>query len=186
VNELVKQWPAYLAYVISFATIGIMWINHHRLLTLITHADHAFLLLNTYLLFWIAFVPFPTSLLAEYIPRESEVAMIGARVYSGMGVMLAVAFNLLWRYAARKNRLLDKRANPDSVSAVSRSYAFGPLVYLLALALAFVSAQASVALNMLLALFFALPDVSRRSIYDGHSGQGSGVRDQSLPENTDL
>src|SRR5437867_9334610 len=52
VKTLRDQWPAYLAYVISFATIGIMWINHHKLLTLITHSDHAFLLLNTFLLFW--------------------------------------------------------------------------------------------------------------------------------------
>ena len=74
-----------------------------------------------------------------------------------MGVMIAVAFNLMWRYAAHKNRLLDKKANPDWIRAVSRSYAFGPLLYLIALALAFVSATASVALNMLLALFFALP-----------------------------
>src|SRR5207248_9103881 len=64
-DRLAKLWPFYLAYVISFATIGIMWINHHRLLTLITHSDHVFLLLNTFLLFWISFVPFPTSLLAE-------------------------------------------------------------------------------------------------------------------------
>src|SRR5438067_1374280 len=117
----VDLWPRYLAYVVSFATIGIMWINHHKLLTLITHSDHVFLLLNTFLLFWISFVPFPTSLLAEYIPREPRVAAIAAMVYSGMGVMIAVAFNLMWRYAAHKNRLLDKKANPDWIRAVSRS-----------------------------------------------------------------
>src|SRR5438105_267434 len=50
VSELVKLWPAYLAYVISFTTIGIMWIQHHKLLTLITRSNHALLLLNTYLM----------------------------------------------------------------------------------------------------------------------------------------
>jgi uncharacterized membrane protein len=177
VSELVKLWPAYLAYVISFTTIGIMWIQHHKLLTLITRSNHALLLLNTYLMFWVTFVPFPTSLLADYISREEGVAAVGAIVYSGTYFMIAVAFNLLWRYAAHNNRLLDTKANPRSVRAIYRSYAFGPLLYLVALALAFVSAQASVAMNMLLALFFALPDPSRRSLYDSRGDQGSGVRD---------
>jgi uncharacterized membrane protein len=166
-DALVKQWPVYLAYVISFATIGIMWINHHRLLTLIKRSDHMLLLLNTFLLFWVTFVPFPTSLLADYLPREPAVAQIGAMVYSATFFVISIAFNLLWRYASYKNRLIDRKASPHSVRAISRAYAFGPLLYLVAFALALISAPASVAANMLIAAFFALPDRSKRSLYNG-------------------
>jgi uncharacterized membrane protein len=158
--------PSLLAYVISFATVGIIWINHHRVFTLISRSDHTFLLLNTFLLFWVAFVPFPTSLLARSIAQKPEVAMIGAMVYSATFFLISIAFNLLWRYASYKNRLIDKKANPASVRAISRSYAFGPLLYVLAFVLAFVSAPASVVLNMLLAVFFALPERSGRSLYN--------------------
>jgi uncharacterized membrane protein len=165
-QTLGDQWPVYLAFVISFATVGIIWINHHRVLTLISRSDHTFLLLNTFLLLWVAVVPFPTSLLARSLAQKPEVAIIGAMVYSATFFLISVAFNLLWRYASYKNRLIDKRANPDSVRAISRSYAFGPLLYLVAFVLAFVSAPASVVLNMLLALFFALPERSGRSLYN--------------------
>ena len=66
-------------------------------------------------------------------------------------------FNLLWRYASHNNRLLDQRSDPQAVRGISRQYAFGPLLYLLAFALAFVGALASLAMNLLLALFFAVP-----------------------------
>ncbi|MFL5734658.1 MAG: TMEM175 family protein [Chloroflexia bacterium] len=174
-EALRKQWPSYLAYVISFATIGIMWINHHRLLTLIKRSNHTFLLLNTFLLFWVTFVPFPTSLLAEYVARpEPGLAEIGALVYSGTFILTAVAFNLLWRYASFKNRLIDRKANPESVKAISTAYVFGPILYAVAFVLALVSPMASVIMNMLLAIYFALPERTGRSMYTGDQGSGVG------------
>src|SRR4051812_14926451 len=74
IRGLMDEAPVYLAYVISFATVGVMWINHHRLLTLIRRSDHTFLVLNTLLLFWVTFVPFPTSLLAWSLAQKPEVA----------------------------------------------------------------------------------------------------------------
>ena len=68
---LVGQWPAYLAFVTSFATIGIMWINHHRMFTLIGRTDDGLLVLNGLLLLGVTFVPFPTGVLAEYTPRAA-------------------------------------------------------------------------------------------------------------------
>src|SRR5713101_3913707 len=66
-NILVKQWPSFLAYLISFATILIMWVNHHNLFNKVKRTDTPFMFLNGFLLFLITFVPFPTGLLAEYI-----------------------------------------------------------------------------------------------------------------------
>jgi uncharacterized membrane protein len=160
-DALLAQWPAYFAFVTSFATIGIMWINHHRLFTLIKRSDQMLLVLNSLLLLGITFVPFPTALLSEYIGEPDQ--QVAALVYSGTFVVTAICFNLLWRYASYKNRLLDPGSELLEVQAISRQYAFGPLLYLVAFGLAFVSGVASLALNLSLAVFFALPARKPRS-----------------------
>lgn len=152
---LLRQWPTYLAFLTSFATILIMWVNHHRIFRTIRRTDHAFLILNGLLLLIVTVIPFPTSLLAEYI--EHRDARIAALVYSGTHVVLAVVFNGLWRYASDRNRLLDARADPELVQSITRSYRFGPLLYLIAFGAAWVNVAASVALCLALAIFFALP-----------------------------
>jgi uncharacterized membrane protein len=64
-RALLNQWPIYMAFLTSFATIGIMWLNHHRMFRYIRRVDHWFLVLNGLLLLGVTFVPFPTSLAAE-------------------------------------------------------------------------------------------------------------------------
>ncbi len=162
-EALLQQWPAYLAFVTSFATIGIMWINHHRLFHLIKRADHTLLLLNGLLLLGITFVPFPTAVIAEYVRhRDSSVA---AMVYSGTFTVLAIIFNGLWLYASHHHRLLDAKADPRVVSSITRSYALGPPLYFVSFILALFSVPASLALTLFLAVFFALPgDLLSRSL----------------------
>jgi TMEM175 potassium channel family protein len=152
---LLRQWPSYLAFATSFAFIGIMWINHHRLFTLIRRSDHTLLLLNGLLLFGVTAVPFPTALLAAYIGHRDE--RVAAMVYSGTYVVIAIAFNLLWRYASYQNRLLDRRADPRAINAIHKAYAYGPLLYVIAFGLAILSVPASLGMNIALAIFFVLP-----------------------------
>src|SRR5262245_3604640 len=71
-QALLDIWPSYLAYVTSFLIIGIIWINHHHCVSLMDHVDRPFLLLNTLLLLVVAFIPFPTKLVAEFLQREGE------------------------------------------------------------------------------------------------------------------
>ncbi len=156
------QWPVLVAYGISFSTIGIMWLNHHRLFTHIKHTNTVLLLLNLLLLLIIVFIPVPTALLAEYIIHPDQRA--AAIVYSGTMVVLACCFNLLWRYASYHNRLLGKNVDPHSVKAISGQYLFGPLLYLIAFGVAWISAPASIICNAILALFFALPGRPLRSL----------------------
>ena len=152
---LLGEWPMLAAYVTSFATIGVMWLNHHRLYTHIKRTNTGLLLLNLLLLLVIVFIPVPTALVAEYFVRPDLHA--AAFLYSGTMVVLAICYNLLWRYASYNNRLLGKNADTRAVKAISGQYWFGPLAYLIALALALFSTPASLVLNFLLALFFALP-----------------------------
>jgi uncharacterized membrane protein len=153
--EFLQIWPILLAFVSGFATIGIMWINHHRLFTHIVRTDNWLLVLNLLLLLVIIFIPFPTALLAEYLPEPEQ--KFPALLYSATSVVMSICFNLLWRYAAKNNRLLDSRADLGSVKAISDQYRFGPLLYLVAFGLAFFNVALSVGLNLLLAAFFALP-----------------------------
>ena len=92
-DALLKQWPSYLAFVISFALIGIMWINHHKLFTLIKRSDHLLLVFNALLLLGATVVPFTTSLLAEYIGHGEQ--RVAAMVYMGNFFAIAIFFNLL-------------------------------------------------------------------------------------------
>lgn len=152
---LQEQWPIYLAFITSFFTIGVMWINHHRLFTHIKRTDNTLLLFNLLLLLVIVFVPFPTVLVADYIafPEHHTAALI----YSGTCIVLAICYNLLWRHASHENRLLGSNADQDAVQAITQQYRYGPLFYVATFAIAFISAPASIILNMFIALFFALP-----------------------------
>lgn len=162
---LLGQWPAFLAFLTSFATVGIMWINHHALFTHIRRSDHNLLVLNGLLLLGVTFVTFPTALVAEYIQHRD--AKTAALVYSGTFVVIAILFNLLWRYAAHNNRLLRRDVDRRAVEAITKSYSWGPPMYLISFVLASISAEGSLILNMAMAVFFALP--RGRS---GGAGQG--------------
>jgi uncharacterized membrane protein len=154
-RALVAQWPGYLAFVTSFATIGIMWINHHRLFSIIRRSDHMLLVFNGLLLLGVTFVPFPTALVAVYIKHPG--AAVAAGVYNGTFVIISVFFNLLWRYASSGKRLLRHSAGGAEIQAITRAYSYGPALYGLAFLLALISVPASLAVDVGLALFWSLP-----------------------------
>ena len=152
--RLLHIWPSYLAYAVSFVTIGIMWVNHHTLMVQIERADRRFLLATVGLLMCIAFVPFPTRLVAEHIRAEG--ARDAALAYGFTMVATAVMFSVTWFYASRGNRLLRADADPAIVTGISRSYLPGPWIYLGGTLIAFASPTASVLVFMATALFYVL------------------------------
>ena len=149
------EWPVLVAYVTSFATTGIMWLNHHRLFTLIKRTDTPLLFLNLLLLLFIVFIPVPTALLAEYLPRPD--LHTAAILYSGTFFAAACCFNGLWFYASYHSRLLGKDIEPHAITDISKQYLFGPVCYFAMLVLAWISVPACIILGFLLALFFAFP-----------------------------
>ena len=153
-GRLLHIWPSYLAYAVSFVTIGIMWINHHTLMGQIDRADRRLLVATIGLLMCIAFVPFPTRIVAEHVRGEG--ARDAALLYGFTMVATAIMFNLTWFYASRGRRLLRADAEPAIVSGLSRSYLPGPWIYLASTLIAFASPAASVVLFMAIALFYVL------------------------------
>lgn len=93
VGALIDLWPAYLGYLLSFLIIGIMWANHHEIFRHIGRTDHYLVLINLLFLFFIAFMPFPTALLAEELGHEGE--QVAVVVYAGWIFLTALSYNLL-------------------------------------------------------------------------------------------
>jgi uncharacterized membrane protein len=155
-HALIEQWPMYFAFLTSFSVIGIMWLNHHRLFTLIQRSTHTLILLNMLLLLGVTVVPFPTAVVAETL-RDPVNERTAALLYNGWFVCIALVFNVLWRYASVGDRLLGADVDQAVVTAQTRQYMFGPLFYALAWAVAWFNATLSIGINLALALFFALP-----------------------------
>jgi uncharacterized membrane protein len=152
-GALVDLWPSYLAFLASFMTIGVMWLNHHRLFTLINKKDDGLIVLNLLLLLGITWLPFPTALLAEHLLGAHADQQVAALVYAGSFLVLAIVFNVMWRYAVRV-RIVTDDAN---VAAITRQYALGPILYAALVGVAFLDAEWCLVLSALIALYFALP-----------------------------
>jgi len=154
-DALLHVWRSYLAFLTSFATIGVMWVNHHRIFNLIRRTDQAILALNLLLMLGITFVPFPTAVVARNI--RSVDARTAVLFYNGTFTLIAICWGVLWRYAVRNRHLMGKDVDERSVQGISRQYALGPLYYIVAGGVALISAVSSVFIDLLLAIFFALP-----------------------------
>ena len=150
-GDLAHLWPSYLAFFASFATIGVMWLNHHRLFTLIEKCDDGLIALNLLLLLGVTWIPFPTAVLAEYLVGSGQ--RIGGILYSASFFVLAIAFNVMWRYVVKQKLTKDHL----DVAAITRQYAAGPILYGILVAIAAVNAVACLVVSAAIAIYFALP-----------------------------
>ena len=156
--ELLDRWPSFLGFLISFLTIGIMWVNHHALFTYIRHVDRTLMLANLALLMTISFLPYPTAVLAEHL--RDVTARTPAAVFYGLTlVVTAIAFNALWWAGrGRQQRLLGADAHEGGVSTITFRYGLGPASYAIATAAAFVNVWLSLAIHFGLAVMYALSE----------------------------
>lgn len=152
-HRLLEIWPSYIAYAVSFVTIGIMWVNHHLVFRQFARVDGPLLLLNVLLLMLIAFVPFPTRVVAEFARSDAD-RRDAALLYGLTMTITAICFFALWFYGSR--HVLHPHADPRVVSGITRSYLPGVPIYGLVTVLAFVNATASLILFGLIAAFYAL------------------------------
>src|SRR4051812_27561157 len=125
---VLAQWPSFAAFVISFLTIGVMWVSHHQMFTIIRRTTPTFLFLNVLFLLPVAFVPYPTALVATHI-QEPQGRTTAVLVYGAVSVLIALMFNVLWAYAFRRGLVVPGQA-ADRASAVARGFVVGPLIYL--------------------------------------------------------
>jgi uncharacterized membrane protein len=134
-SGIADQWPSYLAYGTSFLTIGALWLAHHALFRRTAYADAVIVRLNLVLLMVVAFLPFPTSLVAEAFNRTSAertaVLFYGATLF-----LVSLLFTAMGRYIVVNGGLLEEGARSDVQELVRRlapSLGFYVAILLLAL-----------------------------------------------------
>ena len=160
---LLGGWPAYAAYVASFLTIGVMWINHHGMFERLAGIDRPLLFINLLLLMAIVFLPFPTAVLGANIavPQDNRAA---ASFYALNAVVIAIFFSGLWTYALTHPRLLTSHLDPQAAMRATPRYAVGLVGYLLCVPLGQISPIAVVIVCAGLAIYYMferLPTASR-------------------------
>lgn len=132
---IADQWPSYLAYATSFLTIGGLWLAHHGIFRRLASADGVVMRLNILLLMLVAFLPFPTKLVAEAINLTAGER--AAVIFYGVVLLaISVVTSALWRYAARHRDLLEQSVTDEEVTAMTQlmtpSMGFYVVVVLLA------------------------------------------------------
>ena len=159
-HKLAHNWPQYMAYAVSFITIGIIWINHHGMISRLRAVDHTILILNLVLLMAVAVFPFATSLIATYL-REPHDRDLAAAVYAGAFLLMGAVFALEnGVILLRRSELLAVELSLDRRRQILRRAAGGVTPYAIAVGVAFVSAYAALAICAAIALFYAFPIAS--------------------------
>jgi uncharacterized membrane protein len=151
-SQLLHLWPSYLAYVTSFITIGIIWMNHHYCVEAMARVDRTMLFINILLLMTIAFLPFPTKLVAQFLQKPGEQAAVYA--YDATFIAMAILFNVWWRYARIGRRLIENEVPDSRLRAIDRAFTPGVPIYVLCFVVAIFSPLASVVLALVTAAFY--------------------------------
>jgi uncharacterized membrane protein len=161
-SALAQGWPNYVAFVVSFLTIGIIWVNHHHMFRLIERTNHVFLMLNVVFLMTICVIPWPTAVVARFL-RDPHSRATATALYGAAMTALAVMFNLVWRYAGTNRRLLVRGISDESLAKMNRDYLAGPIVYGAATVIAFIEPWVSLIIYALLCVYWLLPGTGPRA-----------------------
>jgi uncharacterized membrane protein len=175
-HDLARFWPQYSAYVVSFLTIGIMWLNHHTLVAQLARVDRITLVINTFLLMGVVAVPFPTALIAESLSAHPNVSPKVATVaYGLLLIAISFAYSGMWMYVAANQARLGNRRIRTPLEATIRfsagllGYVAGTVAALFGAGAAAIVIYAAVAVYY---LFDHLPDPS-----EGDPGQPGAAAD---------
>jgi uncharacterized membrane protein len=156
-RALGRHWPHYVAYVISFITIGIIWVNHHAIISRLGRVDRTILLLNLLLLMSIGVLPFATALMAAFL-NGSEGEHLAAGIYSGAFLVMGILFALLNRHILlRKAHLMSPELPEEMRRQILRRSGSGLIPYAVATALAAVSPYITLGICAAVAAYYASP-----------------------------
>ena len=156
-DRLGAQWPSYVAYAISFLTIGIIWTNHHAMLRRLARVDHAVLFFNLVLLLTIGILPFSTALMAAYL-KAGAGEKLAAAIYGGSFLLMAMPFFAMQQHILRaKAHLLHESITPEVRRGLLWRNFAGLLPYVVATAGAAITPYLTFGLCGAVGLYYALP-----------------------------
>jgi len=143
-TALAGLWPSYVAFLLSFFVIMVMWVNHHELIRMVEAVDYPFFFANGLVLLTVTFVPFPTAVVAEHLNTPEAGAAVA--FYCATFVPNSLSWGLLF-YTIHRGNLFKEEVTPEEISRIRGSYAVGPAVYLVATAVAFYQPWLGLAIN---------------------------------------
>lgn len=152
-HQLAAKWPGYVAYLISFFTIGIIWVNHHALVSNVAVVTRVLLFLNLLLLLFVVLLPVVTGTVADYLAPGGFDAKLAVAGYGVVleGMSVGFASMLEWSLGEGRTRV---RVPAGKRWEARLRFMSGGLVYLLVIAIAFVSAPAALGLSGVVALYY--------------------------------
>jgi len=151
--QLGHQWAAYAAYLISFFTVGIIWVNHHILVSNIVVVTRMLLFLNLVLLLFVVLIPVATGTVGDYLPKGGFDAKLAVAVYGIVLTGMSVGFSSIAEWSLGEGRTRVP-VPPDRRWAARIRFMSGGLVYLVIVGLAFISAPAALGLSGLVAVYY--------------------------------
>lgn len=153
-KALERQWPGYIAFFISFFSIFIIWVNHHKIFKQIYKRNTGLMFANGLILFLVSLVSYPSALMARFFLSDSKQLTI--TLYTGLFVLMNLAFNLLWEQASRDKRLLRPGISDAAIRQLRNNYLYGFPTYLAAFILSFFYPDFALFICVLLWIFWAI------------------------------
>jgi uncharacterized membrane protein len=154
-HALLHQWRSYVAYLVSFVTIGIIWIEHHGMMSAVRSIDRRFLERTLVFLLFVSVIPWPTAIAAEYADQGLTQARVAAVLYAATMFLMGLSFAWGWRYLSVHPHMVEGAARA-AVPAGARRALLGGLAYLVAIVVALFSPAGSFAFDALIAVYFAV------------------------------
>jgi uncharacterized membrane protein len=155
-HQFLEAWPTYVAYVVSFLTIGSAWIDHNALTDRLDRVDTVLLRLNLLFLLLVAFLPFPTRLVAQGLEESSAPERVATVVYGTTLLCIQLSFSAMAAYTRRAHLTLPGAEDPD-LREERRKFRYVVGAYALTIAIAFASPSVAVALYLAIAIFLVVP-----------------------------
>ncbi|MFQ6327987.1 TMEM175 family protein [Nocardia sp. CWNU-33] len=155
-------WPSYVAYLASFLTIGVIWMNHHAFFSRLRHVDHVLRWWNLMLLLGVSVLPFPTMVLAEHaVHGTGNDAKAAAALYGIAGVMMTVPWAPLWWRLMSRPELFE--LGFDSAFARRESVRAYPgiVIYAVCIGVGLIQPVAALILYLVVAIFYGFTSQGR-------------------------
>jgi TMEM175 potassium channel family protein len=168
-DQLKEHRFAFVAYLISFLTIGIIWVNHHALVRSIKTVDRTLLFLNLMLLVFIVLIPFATAAAADYLPVDNWDRNVAMMIYGGVFLGMSVGFSAIFEWTLHGRRVY-RPLPAEQHWAARRRFAGGGLVYAVAIVVAVFNAYASFAIIGLVAVYYIFERTPSTSVGDPDGG----------------
>jgi uncharacterized membrane protein len=152
-HQLGDRWPAFVAYLISFFTVGIVWVNHHAVVANIRVVDRLVMFLNLTLLVFVVLIPFGTATMAEYLRGGGTDAKVAVALYAVILLGMGLSFFAIFEWTLRHDRAVRKPP-PEALRRARVIFGLGNLMYIAAVALAFLTPVGALGLTGVAAVYY--------------------------------